>query len=44
MSVGSLVQVGLLSFVLLAPTMMVAILISGVAHRGPEIDREPLDV
>jgi len=34
-------MVGLMTFVLLAPTLMVAVLVSGLSRRGPEPSDEP---
>ncbi|MEP9362917.1 hypothetical protein ABLE68_08130 [Nocardioides sp. CN2-186] len=33
MSIASVIQVALLAFVLLAPTMMIAVLVSGLPRR-----------
>lgn len=44
MSLGSLVLVGLLVFVLLVPTMMVAVLVSGLARRSPAAEPDALAV
>ena len=34
MSAAALVQIGLMAFVLLAPTLMVAVLVSGLSRRA----------
>ena len=41
MSVASLVMVFLMAFVLLAPTLMVAVLVSGLARRQQPVSDEP---
>jgi hypothetical protein len=41
MTVASLVMVLLMAFVLLAPTLMVAVLVSGLARREPHASDEP---
>lgn len=40
MSVESEVMVGLMAFVILAPTLMVTVLVSGMSRRGPETSDE----
>ena len=42
MSVSELIQAVLMAFVLLAPTMMVAVLVSGLSRRQ-DVVREPVD-
>ena len=44
MAMGSVVQVALMSFVLLAPTVMVAVLVSGIARPGLEVESEAVEV
>ena len=39
MSFESLLMVSLMSFVLLAPTLMVAVLVSGVPRRSSPVER-----
>jgi ribosomal protein S7 len=38
-SAEEVVQVALTAFVLLAPMLMVAVLVSGLARRGPSVDQ-----
>ena len=44
MAISSVIQVALMSFVLLAPTVMVAVLVSGIARRGLEVEPEAVEV
>ena len=37
MSAAALVQIGLMAFVLLAPTLMVAVLVSGLSRRAAPV-------
>ncbi len=39
MSAEEVVQVALMAFVLLAPTMMVAVLVSGISRRAASVDQ-----
>lgn len=41
MSVASVVMICLLAFVLLAPTLMVAVLVSGLSRRTAPVSEEP---
>ncbi len=41
MSAAGLIQVALMTFVLLAPTLMVAVLVSGISRRPVEVEPEP---
>ena len=43
MSVSELILVMLMAFVLLAPTLMVAVMVSGLSRRQAD-DRDPLEV
>ena len=44
MSAADLVQIGLMAFVLLGPTMMVAVLVSGLSRRGGSADHAGPDL
>lgn len=44
MSAAEIVQVGLMAFVLLAPTMMVAVLVSGLARRTGSVEQPGADL
>lgn len=41
MSAAGLIQVALMTFVLLAPTLMVAVLVSGISRRPVDVEPEP---
>jgi hypothetical protein len=43
MSAEELIQVVLMAFVLLAPTLMVAVLVSGLSRRPTAPEREPAE-
>lgn len=42
MTITALLMAGLLAFVLLVPTLMVAVLVSGVARRPAPAEAEPV--
>lgn len=44
MSAEQVVQIALMAFVLLAPTMMVAVLVSGLSHRPRSADQPRADL
>lgn len=41
MTAASVVQIGLMAFVLLAPTLMVAVLVSGLSRRTATAAEQP---
>ncbi|CAI9402390.1 hypothetical protein [Nocardioides sp. T2.26MG-1] len=41
MTITALLMAGLLTFVLLVPTLMVAVLVSGLSRRPVLVEREP---
>jgi len=41
--ITTLLMAGLLAFVLLGPTLMVAVLVSGLARRPLTVEAEPVD-
>jgi hypothetical protein len=43
MTAASVVQVGLMAFVLLAPTLMVAVLVSGLSRREDDALEAPAE-
>jgi hypothetical protein len=44
MTITTLLMAGLLAFVLLMPTLMVAVLVSGRARRPPVTEAEPAEL
>ena len=44
MSAAEIIQVALMAFVLLAPTMMVAVLVSGLSRRAQSVDQPGADL
>ena len=44
MSTAEIIQVALMAFVLLAPTLMVAVLVSGLSRREPSVDQPGADL
>lgn len=44
MSAAEIIQVGLMAFVLLAPALMVAVLVSGLSRRAGSVDQPGADL